>query len=163
MREEVSGAIVRCGPHGRFAQALGITQGDMEMFRGSCLCGKVSYEVRGSPESMYYCHCGMCRKATGSSFATNMLVQETDFVVTSGQALIKAFQSSPGEYRHFCSECGSPIYGKALIREGKVSVRCGALDDDPLMRPTIHIYTASKAPWTSICDQLPQFAEAPEP
>ena len=49
------------------------------------LAPKVSYEVRGSPKAMYYCHCGMCRKATGSSFATNMLVREADFVVVSGR------------------------------------------------------------------------------
>jgi len=141
---------------------LGITEGDVEMLRGSCLCGKVSYEIHGSPQFMYYCHCGMCRKATGSSFATNMMVREADFVVTSGEPLIKAYQSSPGEHRHFCSECGSPIYGKAQSRKGKVSVRCGTLDNDPLVRPAAHIYTASKASWFEICDRLPQFAEAEE-
>lgn len=132
------------------------------MLRGSCLCGKITYEVRGSPKAMYYCHCSMCRKATGSSFATNMLVREADFVVTSGQALIKAFQSSPGEHRHFCSECGSPIYSKAQAREGTVSVRCGTLDDDPLVRPSVHLYTASKAPWFEVRDHLRQFLEAPQ-
>jgi len=132
------------------------------MIRGCCLCGKVSYEIRGSPQVMYYCHCGMCRRATGSSFATNMLVREPDFVVTAGKSLIKAFQSSPGEHRHFCSECGSPIYGTAEKRKGKVSVRCGTLNDDPVVRPKAHIYTASKAPWLEICDQLPKFGEAAE-
>jgi hypothetical protein len=111
---------------------------------------------------MYYCHCGMCRKATGSSFATNMLVREADFVVTSGQDLIKAFQSSLGEYRHFCSECGSPIYGAASKRPGNVSVRCGALDDDPIARPAAHVYTKHKAPWFEIRDQLRQYPETPE-
>jgi len=132
------------------------------MLRGSCLCGKISYEVRGSPKAMYYCHCGMCRKATGSSFATNMLVREADFVVMSGQPLIKAYQSSPGEHRHFCSECGSPIYSRAEVRKGLLSVRCGGLNDDPPVRPTAHIYTASKAPWFEIRDHVPQFAEGPE-
>ena len=86
------------------------------MLRGSCLCGKVSYAIHGSPEIMYYCHCGMCRKASGSSFATNMLVREVDFVITAGGSLIKAFQSSAGERRHFCSECGSPICSTAHAR-----------------------------------------------
>ena len=98
----------------------------------------------------------MCRKATGSSFATNMIVRAEDFVVVSGRALVKAFESSPDEYRHFCSECGSPIYGAALTRKGVVSVRCGALDTDPPIRPSVHVYVASKAPWFDICDQLPQ-------
>lgn len=131
------------------------------MLRGSCLCGGVRYEINGSPHSMYYCHCSMCRKATGSSFATNMLVNEEDFVITSDPAAIKAFRSSPGECRHFCGDCGSPIYSKAAERPGVISVRCGLLDDDPLIRPESHLFTDSKAPWGEILDRLPRFEEAP--
>jgi hypothetical protein len=105
----------------------------------------------------------MCRKASGSSFATNMLVHEADFVVTAGQALIKAFRSSAGERRHFCSGCGSPIYSKARERPDRISVRCGTLDSDPIVRPSEHIYTGSKAPWLEICDELPRFTGEPEP
>ena len=38
----------------------------------------------------------------------------------------------------------------------------GALDDDPGIRPEMHVYVASKAPWFTICDDLPQFAELPK-
>jgi len=132
------------------------------MIRGSCLCGEVRYEVRGSPSEMYYCHCSMCRKATGSSFATNMLVDKRDFVVTDGQELIKAYRSSVGEHRLFCSECGSPVYSEALARPGQVSVRCGLLDDDPVIRPSLHIHVQSKAPWSEIHDSLACFDGEPE-
>lgn len=132
------------------------------MIEGSCLCGKVRYELRGPPQSMYYCHCSMCRKATGSSFATNMLVRKGDLVITVGARLLKAFQSSPGENRYFCLECGSPIYSKARAREDVVSIRCGTLNSDPGIRPTEHIYTASKAPWLDIGDRLPQHSGEPE-
>lgn len=132
-----------------------------EMIRGSCLCGQVRYEVRCEPEAMYYCHCSMCRKATGSSFATNMLVAEAGFVVVAGTSLIKGFRSSQGETRHFCSECGSPIYSKAGARADIISVRCGGLDDDPGIRPTEHIYIASRAPWFEVHDHLRQYSAQP--
>lgn len=108
---------------------------------------------------MYYCHCGMCRKATGSSFATNMLVKSDDFVIVAGRSVLRSYESSPSEYRHFCSECGSPIYGEAVVRPGLVSIRCGALDGDPGVRPSSHIYTASKSSWFTISDHLSQFSE----
>jgi hypothetical protein len=127
------------------------------MIRGSCLCGKVAYELRGVPQTMYYCHCGMCRKATGSSFATNMLARSDDFVILTGRAVLKSYESSPDEYRHFCSECGSPVYGEAAVRPGIVSIRCGTLDADPGLHPVAHIYTASKSPWFTIADHLPQY------
>lgn len=132
------------------------------MVKGSCLCGKVRYEIRRLPESMYYCHCNMCRKATGSAFATNMLVRQADFTVKIGGSLIKAFQSSPGERRYFCANCGSPLYSKAAARPDSVSVRCGTLDDDPLIRPAKHIHTNTKAPWFHIDDALRQYPEEPD-
>jgi hypothetical protein len=144
----------------RDAAVAGHHQRGYRMLRGSCLCGKVRYELRGMPLSMYYCHCSMCRKATGSSFATNALVHESDFVVTSGLNFVKTFQSSPGEFRHFCSACGSPLYAHAAAWGPKLSIRCGGLDDDPVIRPTAHIHVASKAPWLDILDQIPQFREA---
>jgi hypothetical protein len=104
----------------------------------------------------------MCRKASGSSFATNMLVRESDFVLRSGQDLVKSYRSSPGENRYFCSGCGSPIYSKAAARKGVVSVRCGTLADDPLARPAEHIYVASKAPWFEILDHVRQFEAEPD-
>jgi len=132
------------------------------MLRGSCLCGKVTYELRGPLNLMYYCHCGMCRKATGSSFATNALARADDFVIVAGRSFVKSYESSPNEYRYFCSECGSPIYGEAAVRPGIVAIRCGTLDGDPKVRPSSHIYTASKSPWFAITGQLPQFPEEPQ-
>ena len=70
------------------------------LLTGSCLCGQVRYEIRGTPQAMYYCHCGMCRKATGTSFATNMLVRTEDFVIVAGQEAVKPYRSSPDENRN---------------------------------------------------------------
>lgn len=130
------------------------------MLTGSCLCGKVRYEIRGPAQAMYYCHCIMCRKATGTSFATNMLVRAEDFVLVAGQETVKPYRSSPDELRHFCSECGSPVYSEAEHRRGILSIRCGLLNGDPKIRPAHHIYTAYKAPWLVIGDGLPQHPEA---
>jgi hypothetical protein len=122
------------------------------------LCGKVAYEIRGEPAS--YCHCGTCRKASGSSFATNLIVLADDFVLVSGRELLSAFESSPDKHRYFCSACGSPIYSQAKATRKIVSVRCGTLETDPGLRPSIHAYVASKAPWFEIRDGLPQAPEA---
>jgi hypothetical protein len=126
------------------------------MVRGSCLCGNVTYEVRGAPLGMYFCHCGTCRKATGTAFATNIAISTEDFAITSGRELVTGFESSPKKYRYFCSACGSPIYSQSEETKQMVSVRCGTLDEDPIARPSVHFYVASKAPWLDITDTLPQ-------
>jgi hypothetical protein len=40
-------------------------------------------------------------------------------------------------------------------------VPLGTLDDDPGVRPELHVYVANKAPWFTITDDLPQFAAGP--
>ena len=126
------------------------------MLTGSCLCGKVQYEIRSAPLVMYYCHCGACRKATGSSFATNIVVKTDDFAVTAGRDSLAAFESSPNKHRYFCSACGSPIYSHGEKTKHIVSVRSGTLNDDPGIRPSVHAFVADKASWDEICDSLPQ-------
>jgi hypothetical protein len=50
-----------------------------------------------------------------------------------------------------------------LVRDGKyVHVAMGTLEDPPSIRPTIHIFVGSKAPWFEITDGLPQFDEFPQ-
>jgi hypothetical protein len=34
----------------------------------------------------------------------------------------------------------------------------GTLDDDPGVRPSLHLFVGSKAPWHDIADALPQHA-----
>ena len=126
------------------------------MLRGSCLCGRVAYQIRGAPKLMYHCHCGTCRKANGASLATNLIVAAEDFAIVSGAESLSAFESSPRKNRYFCSRCASPIYSQAEATPQIVSVRSGTLDGDPGLRPSLHTHVASRAPWDEICDGLPQ-------
>ncbi len=125
--------------------------------KGSCLCGAVRYELRGGLTGINYCHCAKCRKASGTAFATSAGVAREDFVLVAGADGLAAFESSPGKRRHFCAACGSPIYSE---RDGAavVYVRLGTLDDDPPLRPQVHIHVAEKAAWFDIADELPQLA-----
>jgi hypothetical protein len=45
------------------------------IFRGSCLCRSVQYEVSGEPQRFNHCHCRRCRKVTGTEHASNLLVK----------------------------------------------------------------------------------------
>jgi hypothetical protein len=39
----------------------------------------------------------------------------------------------------------------------------GTLDDDPDIKPCVHIFVASEAPWFEITDSLPQYPKMPDP
>ncbi|KQT04528.1 aldehyde-activating protein [Rhizobium sp. Leaf391] len=128
------------------------------MYKGSCLCSTVKYEVRGELGTAIYCHCSRCRKATATAFATNASVAASDFVIIEGEAELKAFNSSPGVHRIFCSNCGSSIISRRDAMPDVVRLRLGTLDTPLPTQPTAHYFVASKAEWYEILDDLPQFA-----
>ena len=130
------------------------------MIRGSCLCSQVRFELVGASQFINHCHCSMCRKAHGTAFGSFLHADGRGFRWLAGQALITNYPSSPGNVRAFCSVCGSNV--PVLEDEGQhVIIPAGSLDDDPIVRPVVHIHTASRAPWFEITDALPQFAEFP--
>jgi hypothetical protein len=67
--------------------------------RGSCLCGAVRYAIDGPFKAMGPCHCGMCRKANGTAFATWGIIDSAQFRWTAGEELVQAYESSPGRQR----------------------------------------------------------------
>jgi len=105
-----------------------------------------------------WCHCTTCRKLTGASFATFAHVEKDKFRWLAGQELIRRYESAPGSFRAFCRICGSLAPGQAPYL-ATVSVPAGLLEDDPGVRPRLHVFTASKAPWWEIDDDLPQHRE----
>jgi hypothetical protein len=126
------------------------------MIRGSCLCGGVRYEVDAPLGPIACCHCGMCRKASGTAFATNASVPRDAFRLVAGTDLVVRYPSSPGRRRCFCRVCGSPLFGEADEMPELVRLRLGLLDDDPQARPGYHWAVEFKAPWWEIHDDLPQ-------
>ena len=55
------------------------------MYQGSCLCGAVRIEIHGGISAIIHCHCSLCRKSSGTAYATNGFVALSDFVICSGQ------------------------------------------------------------------------------
>jgi hypothetical protein len=130
------------------------------MIGGSCLCGAVRWEVDGRLEGMGNCHCSMCRKAHGAAFATYARVAASAFRIASGEEHVRQYASSPEVVRTFCGGCGSNLLFLDARMPEKVWVAAGTCDDDPGVRPALHIFVASKAPWYEIADGLPQRPES---
>ena len=126
------------------------------MLRGSCLCGGVRYEISGRLGPSVHCHCIQCRKASGASFATNASLRATEFRFVDGESLVGRWESSPGQFRCFCTRCGSPLIKLIDAKPDEVRLRLGTLDSDPETEPAAHIFVSSKAPWMVIKDDIPQ-------
>jgi hypothetical protein len=125
---------------------------------GSCLCRSVAYEVDASSGPIVHCHCRTCRKAHGSAFASIMSVPRDSFRWTKGTELLRAFESSPGKFRYFCSRCGSHMFAER-VGQPMVMLRLGCLDTAITDRPRCHIWRSDGAPWFDPKDNLPELPE----
>lgn len=113
----------------------------------------------------------MCQKQHGAAFRTRARVEASDFEWLQGEELVTYYESSPGMFRGFCGVCGSPIVNKFGPDAKAVAFRPDALhqygialatlDGDPEVRPLRHDFTATKAPWFEITDDLPQYPDYP--
>jgi hypothetical protein len=64
-----------------------------------------------------------------------------------------------GHHARRCGKCFSLVYWTGY--EGRIRVPYGSLIDEPALKPTAHMFVASKAPWYEILDDLPQHDEYP--
>jgi hypothetical protein len=130
--------------------------------RGSCLCGKVVYEISGTFDAIVKCHCSRCRKGRSAAHCNNLFVSDPEFSWESGEELVERYAVPDARQftNAFCRECGS-ILPRGDQGQNPIGIPAGSLDGDPPARETIHIYTGSKAPWSELADALPQFETRP--
>ena len=130
------------------------------MLTGSCLCADIAFEIDGPVDALGHCHCSMCRKFHGSAFATFAAAAPQDFRWVRGADRVQEYASSPMGSRRFCGRCGSavPMTGDALPF---VLAALGNIAEDPGVRPGLHMFTGSMAPWDTIVDDLPQHPTLP--
>jgi hypothetical protein len=130
--------------------------------KGSCLCGGIQFEITEAPRGFTLCHCSRCRKTRGTANATNLVLPLTALRFVQGEELLGKYRLPTAKfYAHwFCKVCGSTM---PRFDEGRgfAIVPMGAFDDDPGARSERHINVASKAPWDTISDDLPQFEAGP--
>jgi hypothetical protein len=130
------------------------------MAEGGCLCGSVRYRIRGEVGPASYCHCSDCRRVTGSAFNVGVAVAVADFTVEGRPDAYTTRGDSGRELtRHFCPQCGSPIYTSAPAHPETVYVKAGTLDDPALVRPELEAWCASKVAWADIPANLRTFEQ----
>ncbi|MDE1462416.1 GFA family protein [Spartinivicinus poritis] len=118
------------------------------MYKGSCLCGVITYQLKSEPKKVTNCHCKMCQKQHGAAFATYGSVLKSDLVYLTGLDKLVSYNSSGLIARKFCSCCGSSIEwsGSKAFSEW-VSIAIATLDTHYKPENIADIYTETKACW----------------
>jgi hypothetical protein len=122
---------------------------------GGCLCGAVRYRISAEPRSADYCHCRMCRRASGAPVVARLTVANAAFAWIEGGPAV--YRSSAEAERIFCPGCGTQL---ALRDEPDyLDVTLASLDDPEAVRPRYHIWTMSRIAWFETADNLPRYLE----
>jgi hypothetical protein len=129
------------------------------LLEGSCHCRAVTFRVSSRhPYPFNRCYCSICRKTAGAGgFAINIEGDCDTFEVDGGDRVrfFHARISEPGEppeysrgRRHFCGDCGSPLWVWDPRWPEMVHPHASAIDT-PLPAPPerTHLMLGSRAPW----------------
>jgi hypothetical protein len=128
---------------------------------GGCLCGGVRFEVTEPLVSASYCHCTRCQRRTGTAASAQARIAPGSLRLLQGEDLIRAYEPESGFAKLFCSACGSALFSRPPGRDQVASVRLGAFDEDPGVRPSYRQFVTYAAPWEPIPDDgLERFPEA---
>jgi hypothetical protein len=121
--------------------------------KGSCACGKTTYEIRrGAPMDIATCHCSACRRSTGGTHVTWASVPKAAFRWTGARA--KLFRSSNHGRRYFCRSCGAQLAFFTTKVPLAIDVTVTTLKNPNRYPPTRHTWTDSKLAWVHLKDDL---------
>lgn len=119
---------------------------------GGCLCGAIRFTLSAPPVHVSYCHCRMCRKATGGPYSVMATVPRGTVAWQHEPAWRR---SSPLARRAFCAACGSPL-GFEYDDSDLISIPIGAFDSAESLVPSQHGGIESRLPWVRVDTHLPE-------
>jgi hypothetical protein len=127
--------------------------------RGGCGCGAVCFEVTAPLVSASYCHCTRCQRRSGTAASANARPEPGSFRILAGEERLRAWRPAGGWEKWFCGDCGSALFSRDPVDPGRMSVRLGAFEGDPGIRPSLRQFVAYAAPW----EEIPQDGLARHP
>lgn len=133
-------------------------------FTGGCACGAIRYECSTEPVMSLNCHCRDCQRASGSAYASAIVVPTASFQLLKGTPKYHSVKADSGHTtsRGFCPECGSPVLGKIAEEPDIMVIQAGSLDDPSWFQPAMDIYTSRAQPWDFMNPALQKFEKEPE-
>lgn len=123
----------------------------MSKLKGGCMCGQIQYDSDTEPGMVAVCHCPDCQRQTGTSFSI-VVGMPLEALELRGELSIFSTTGDSGAkvHRHFCGQCGSPIYSLPDAMPGLIFLKAGTLDDSSWLEPQIEFFCDTAQPWVNL-------------
>lgn len=122
--------------------------------KGGCLCGEIAYLVSGRPLDAGYCHCTVCRRASGAPVVAWGTVDKERFSIVKGAPT--SYHSSPRGARQLCARCGTQLTFQYTKEPKTIDFTLASLENPEAIAPEYHIWTKSRIRWFDTADKLPR-------
>ena len=136
----------------------------MSRFEGGCLCGAVRYVADGPVLGSAACHCRDCQYVSGGAPAYVFVVPRSSLKITRGQTKVYWSEADSGARRgrHFCGDCGTPLFAENVSYPDVLTVKAGTLDDPSKFKITGHFWAGSAPAWHCFTTGVPKLEKGPE-
>ena len=104
---------------------------------GRCLCGAVTYQIKGELRQVLVCHCSQCRRSSGHQWAATAAPVES--IEIDCEMTLSWYRSSSWAKRGFCRRCGSSLFWQ-LDGSTSMSIAAGSLNVPTGLSTQEHIY-----------------------
>lgn len=128
--------------------------------KARCSCGQLTAVCTGEPARVSLCHCGECKRRTGTAFGLNATWPE-DQVAIGGDSIAFTRVTDEGHWveTRFCPACGTTLFWTIERRPGMVSVAVGGFADPDFPAPRVSVYDELRHPWLRIETDAPVSVE----
>ena len=129
-----------------------------QLYKGSCLCGAITFEAGGLQTDPAHCHCRMCRKFHGAAFGT--LAEAKTLNWLTGSELVRHYKADNGTVRSFCERCGSSLAFRSNDDPNTpFEIAVSLFDEDVPITVEAQIFTRYKANWYPLDTDLAIFPD----
>lgn len=112
----------------------------MKQYKGSCHCGRITFEAKGDLNQVFDCNCSICQRKA----ALMWMIPKSQFRLLTPAADMGTYTFNKHQIKHhFCPTCGIHPFGAGIPPSGKeemivVNARC--LEDIDLSTLDIQHY-----------------------
>lgn len=132
-------------------------------FSGQCLCGNVTYVVKGNPVVVAQCHCEECRRLSGTGHTVGAMFQAKDVDIQGTLTEYKYLSRKNSEVtKAFCAKCGSPILGRNTSNPTHLTLPLGSMDDATALKVEVVIFARDKPDWDELGKDVACFQTQPD-
>jgi hypothetical protein len=129
-----------------------------DVLQGSCLCEAITYRIDRSRIDAGYCHCRLCRRASGAPVVAWLTVPVDGFAYVAGAPV--TYHSTAHGRREFCGACGTPLVFRGAAASDTIDVTIASLANPAAVAPEYHIWRESRIAWFETADALPRHDDA---